>query len=274
VAENDKAIVNADPAVEPGYLNDPRLITPLRSAIAIPLRSQERMVGVLTLYSLGAEAFNADDYRLLLAIGPRAAQAIENSLRFERAANAAETDELTGLANGRFLFSHLAQEVAACSLAEGSFAVIMMDLDGFKQANDQFGHLAGNRILKAVAGHLRRNTRSGDIVARLGGDEFVVVMNQSADSVTEYIARINQIAGRLEAEVHCGASVSVSAGVARYPEDGHDAETLLERSDERMYEAKRKKRQTAAAPPAGLVKLARSQRPPILDAVPVPATAA
>ena len=242
VAENDKAIVNANPAVEPGYLNDPRLVTPLRSAIAIPLRSQDRMVGVLTLYSLASEAFSTDDYRLLLAIAPKAAHAIENSLCFERAANAADTDELTGLANGRFLFSHLAREVAKSARAGSSFAVIVMDLDGFKQANDQFGHLAGNRILKAIAGHLRRNTRVGDVVARLGGDEFVVVMNQSRENVAEYIGNINQIAGRLEAEVHCQALVSISAGVARYPEDGPDVETLLERADERMYEAKRRKR--------------------------------
>jgi diguanylate cyclase (GGDEF)-like protein/putative nucleotidyltransferase with HDIG domain len=242
VAENDKAIVNANPAVEPGYLNDPRLTTPLRSAIAIPLRSQERIVGVLTLYALGADAFSADDNRLLLAIAPKAAHAIENSLRFEHAAIAADTDELTGLANARFLFSHLAKEVTKCSGAEGSFSVIVMDLDGFKQANDQYGHLAGNRILQAIARHLRANTRADDVVARLGGDEFVVVMNDSNENVTEYIGHINQIAGRLEAEVHCQAAVSISAGVARYPEDGTDAETLLERADERMYEVKRRKK--------------------------------
>jgi diguanylate cyclase (GGDEF)-like protein/putative nucleotidyltransferase with HDIG domain len=241
VAENDKAIVNANPAVEPGYLNDPRMTTPLRSAIAIPLRSQDRMVGVLTLYSLGAEAFTADDNRLLLAIAPKAAHAIENSLRFERAASAADTDELTGLANARFLFSHLAKEVTKCSETEGAFSVIVMDLDGFKKANDQYGHLAGNRILQAIARHLRTNTRVEDVVARLGGDEFVVVMNESKENVNEYISHINQIAGRLEAEVQCEAAVSISAGVARYPEDGTDAETLLERADERMYEAKRRK---------------------------------
>ena len=241
VAENDKAIVNANPAVEPGYLNDPRMTTPLRSAIAIPLRSHEQMVGVLTLYSLGAEAFTADDNRLLLAIAPKAAHAIENSLRFEHAASAADTDELTGLANARFLFSHLAREVTKSAETEGAFSVIVMDLDGFKQANDQYGHLAGNRILQAIARHLRTNTRAEDVVARLGGDEFVVVMNESKENVTEYIGHINQIAGRLESEVHCQASVSISAGVARYPEDGMDAETLLERADERMYEAKRRK---------------------------------
>jgi diguanylate cyclase (GGDEF)-like protein/putative nucleotidyltransferase with HDIG domain len=261
VAENDKAIVNANPAVEPGYLNDPRMVTPLRSAIAIPLRSQDRMVGVLTLYSLGAEAFNADHYRLLLAIAPKAAHAIENSLRFERAANAADTDELTGLANGRFLFSHLAKEVAKYSHSEGSFAVMVMDLDGFKQANDQFGHLAGNRILKAIADHLRRNIRVGDVVARLGGDEFVVVMNQPPQSVTEYLGHIDNVSSRLESEVHCQAMVSISVGVARYPEDGLDAETLLEKADERMYEAKRRKRALQLSPApveAGLNQIANA----------------
>ena len=102
-AENDLPILNGNPAVEAGYMNDPRLVTPLRSAVSVPLRSKDRIVGVLTLYSLRAAAFTADHRRILLAIAPRAGHAIENSLRIEMATNAADTDQLTGLANARFL---------------------------------------------------------------------------------------------------------------------------------------------------------------------------
>src|SRR5205814_88027 len=140
-------------------------------AIAIPLHSNDRMVGVLTLYSLTRERFTPDHNRLLLAIAPKAAHAIENSLRFERAENAADTDELTGLANARYLSSYLDSQVARSARNVGSFAVLMMDLDGFKQANDRFGHFTGNHILQIVARHLRANTRASDIVARVGGDE-------------------------------------------------------------------------------------------------------
>lgn len=242
VAENNRSLVNVNPAVEFGYLDDPRKVTPLRSGIAIPLSSQDGMVGVLALYSLRAEAFTRDHNRLLLAVAPKAANAILNSLRFERVESAADTDDLTGLANGRYLFSHLEMLVMRASREGGSFTLMLMDLDGFKQANDQFGHLTGNRILQAVARDLRRNTRPDDLVARIGGDEFVVVMMEPENAVPKFIEHIDQISGRLQHEVQCNAQIGMSVGVAHYPADGSDAETLLERADERMYEAKRHKR--------------------------------
>lgn len=242
VAENRKPIINGNPAVEPGYLNDPRLVTTLRSGLAVPLISEAGLVGVLSLYSLGADAFTADDKRLLLAIAPKAAHAMENSLRFERATVAADTDELTGLANARSLFSHLETKVANCSRSGGSFAVLVMDLDRFKEANDQYGHLAGNRILQAVAASLRRNTRSGDFIGRLGGDEFVIIVEDTAEPLSEYLNRIRQISNRLRSDAQCEATVDISAGVAIFPKDGADVETLLGCADERMYATKRRKK--------------------------------
>jgi diguanylate cyclase (GGDEF)-like protein/putative nucleotidyltransferase with HDIG domain len=242
VAENNLPVVNGNPAVEPGYLNDPRLVTPLRAALSVPLRAHDQVVGVITLYHLKAEAFSLDHRRILLAISPRAGLAIENSLRFEKARSAADTDELTGLHNARSLFNHLEREVSNSARRAGTFAVIVMDLDGFKLANDQFGHLTGNRILEAVARALRSNCRSGDFVARLGGDEFVMIMPEATMHLAEILAKIEAIGGLISAETQCGAQISISAGVSRYPEDGTDAEALLERADERMYEAKRRKK--------------------------------
>jgi diguanylate cyclase (GGDEF)-like protein/putative nucleotidyltransferase with HDIG domain len=242
VAENDLPILNGNPAVEAGYLNDPRLVTPLRSAVSVPLRSKDGIVAVLTLYSLRAAAFTTDHRRILLAIAPRAGHAIDNSLRFEMATNAADTDELTGLANARYLFAHLQQEVARNWRSGEPFAVILIDLDGFKSANDRYGHLAGNRILQAVAAGLRRNCRAGDIVARLGGDEFVLVLSDAGTHVDATLARMEETIATLAAEADCEAEITFSAGVSRYPDDGPDAETLLEKADERMYEAKRRKK--------------------------------
>lgn len=242
VAENNQPIVNGNPAVEPGYLKDPRLVTPLRSAISVPLRANDNVVGVLTLYHMKPEAFSLDHRRILLAISPRAGLAIENSLRFEIAKSAADTDELTGLHNARALFRHLEREVANSSRRGGSFAVIVMDLDGFKLANDQHGHLAGNRILEAVARALRRHCRVGDFAARLGGDEFVMIMPEATLHVPEVLAKLESIGAIISAEAQCNARISISAGVSRYPEDGLDPEGLLEKADERMYEVKRGKK--------------------------------
>ena len=246
VAENNLPILNGNPAVEPGYMNDPRLVTPLRSAISVPLRSKDRTVGVLTLYSLRSTAFTADHRRILLAIAPKAGHAIDNSLRFEFASNAADTDELTGLVNARYLFAHLQQEVARNSRSGGAFAVVLLDLDGFKSANDRFGHLAGNRILQAVAAGLRQNCRAGDVVARLGGDEFVVVMPNENQAVDATLARMQATIRSLTVEASFNSEITFSAGVARYPDDGVDAEALLEKADERMYDSKRRRKSFCA----------------------------
>jgi diguanylate cyclase (GGDEF)-like protein len=238
--------LNGNPAVEPGYMNDPRLVTPLRSAISVPLRSKDRTVAVLTLYSLRPAAFTADHRRILLAIAPKAGHAIDNSLRFEFATNAADTDELTGLVNARYLFGHLQQEVARNSRSGGVFTVVLLDLDGFKNANDRFGHLAGNRILQAVAAGLRQSCRAGDVVARLGGDEFVVVIPDADKAVDATLARMQAAIQTLTVEASFAAEITFSAGVARYPDDGLDAEALLEKADERMYDSKRRRKSFSA----------------------------
>ena len=249
VAENAQPIVNGNPAVEAGFLNDPTKFTLLRSAIVIPVRSEERGIGVLALYSLSPEAFTADHKRLLMAIAPKAAHAIQNSLRFHDTSIAADTDELTGLANARALFASIERQVAVCGREGSSFALVLMDLDGFKQANDQHGHLAGNRILQSVARGLRKNSRASDVVARLGGDEFVVVHTGSPPDPAYLLGCLDRITNDIAEDAQCDARVAFSVGVAMYPADALDAETLLERADERMYEAKRRKKARTVVTP-------------------------
>ncbi|HTA44997.1 MAG TPA: HD domain-containing phosphohydrolase [Bryobacteraceae bacterium] len=229
VAENDSPIVNGNPAVEPGYLSDPSKVTALRSAIAVPLRANDTVIGVLTLYHLGADAFSRDDQRLLLAIAPKAGLAIRDAMRFETAALAADRDELTGLANSRFLFPRLKKEVEKACRPGGSLRIAIIDVDGFKAANENLGHLAGDKILRDIAASLGRIANPDDVIARLGGDEFVLVTSADVPD----IARIQRA---------IDPSVSISIGVSNCPEDGSDAETLLEKAEERMSEAKHRKR--------------------------------
>jgi diguanylate cyclase (GGDEF)-like protein/putative nucleotidyltransferase with HDIG domain len=239
VAENDRVIVNGNPAVEAGYLNDPRKVTALRSAIAVPLRGREQVIGVLTLYHLSGEAFTSDHRRILVNISPKVGLVIENSLHFQNAKTAAEEDELTGLLNSKSLFQQLNDQVMTCGKRGGSLAVIVMDLDGFKRANDEHGHLAGNRVLANVAAGLRRICRSSDLVARMGGDEFVMVLPEPGEYVEAAMMRIAEVGARAAEAAGCGSAITISAGVAKYPLDALDAEGLLERADERMYENKR-----------------------------------
>jgi diguanylate cyclase (GGDEF)-like protein/putative nucleotidyltransferase with HDIG domain len=246
VAENNQSIVNGNPAVEAGYLNDESKVTPLRSAIAVPLICREQVVGVLTLYRLQTDAFTADHRRILGSISAKVGVVIDNALRFEQVQDAARTDELTGLLNSRSLFEYLSDEVNCSSQRKTPMAVLVMDLDGFKKANDEHGHLAGNRVLQTVAAGLRRSCRATDIVARLGGDEFVVVLPDPGECIPMMIERIHEVGQRAGDQIGCMTSLSV--GCAVYPDDATDAESLLEKADERMYEEKRLRMALHAVP--------------------------
>ena len=145
VAHNKKPIVNGNPSVEPGYLNDPTKFSTLRSALAVPLEGVGGVIGVLALYRGARDAFTSDHLRILLAVTSKMALSIENALKYQQAESSATTDYLTGLPNARSLFLELDRELARCKRDNSSLTVMVSDMDGFKQINDRFGHLEGNR---------------------------------------------------------------------------------------------------------------------------------
>ena len=241
VAHNRKPIINGNPSVEPGYLNDPSKFSTLRSALAVPLEGVAGVVGVLALYHAESDAFTSDHLRILLAVSSKMALSIENALKYEQAESSATTDYLTGLPNARSLFLQLERELARCKRSTTGLAVMVCDMDGFKQINDRFGHLEGNRVLRLFAQALKHSCRDYDYVARMGGDEFVVVapglVPESASKKTHQLRELAQQAGR---EV-CGEDIlSLSVGYALYPGNGEDAEALLAEADRRMYLEKQK----------------------------------
>lgn len=241
VTQNAKPMINGNPSVEPGYLNDQTKFSIHRSALSVPLIGLEGVIGALTLYHRASSAFTQDHLRVLLAASSKAGLTIENALRFGTAEESATTDGLTSLPNARSLFHRLSAELERAELEQTPLAVVVTDLDGFKQVNDQFGHTTGNRVLEETAKALRRCVREGDYVARMGGDEFVLLL-PSVDSPTvkhrlEQLEKTVPEAGR---EVCPGAPVGLSVGVAFYPQDATNAEELLARADARMYEMKRR----------------------------------
>jgi diguanylate cyclase (GGDEF)-like protein len=236
VAANRKPIVNGNPSVEPGYLNDATKFSTLRSAISVPLEGVNGVLGVLSLYKSEADAFTQDHLRVLLAICSKVALSIENALKYQQAESSATTDYLTALPNARSLFLHLDQELARCKRSNATVAVMVCDLDGFKQINDRFGHLEGNKVLRVFANGLRNICREYDYVARMGGDEFIVIApGMTREAAEEKAMVMNQLAVEAGREV-CGEDIlSISVGVAFFSEDGTDAEQLLAEADRRMY---------------------------------------
>ncbi len=236
VAKNRTPIVNGNPSVEPGYLNDPTKFSTLRSAISVPLEGVNGVVGALTLYKADADAFTRDHLRMLLAISGKVGLSLENALKYRQAENSAVTDYLTGLPNARSLFLHLDAELARSRRTETSVAVMVCDLDGFKQINDRFGHLEGNRILRAFGNALRAACREYDYVARMGGDEFVIVApGLTLEAAHERAAHLNKLIRHIGRQFAGEDLLSLSVGTAFSPHDGSDAEQLLAQADRRMY---------------------------------------
>jgi len=236
VAQNRKPIVNGNPSVEPGYVNDPAKFTTLRSALAVPLEGVSGVIGVLALYRSDRDAFTSDHLRILLAVSGKMALAIENALKYQQAESSATTDYLTGLPNARSLFLQLDRELARCKRDNTTLTVMVCDMDGFKKINDRFGHLEGNRVLRLFAKALKDTCREYDYVARMGGDEFVIIApGLPVEAANKKAEQMRPLAKQAGFEV-CGEDMlSLSIGQAIYPEDGTDAEQLLAEADRRMY---------------------------------------
>ncbi|HKB99476.1 MAG TPA: diguanylate cyclase [Terriglobales bacterium] len=239
VAEKRKPIVNGNPEAEAGYVSDPTKFTTLRSILAVPLEGLNGMVGVLAMYGADRDAFTADHLRILLAVSSKIALSVENALKYQQAEDSATTDYLTGLPNARSLFVHLSRELARCRRTGTSLAVMVCDLDNFKQINDLYGHLEGDNLLKDFAGHLKESCRGYDYVARMGGDEFVIVApGMSPEAASEKSSRLNQLAVEAGRKIAGRNLVALSVGTAFCPQDSFDVERLLAEADRRMYSMK------------------------------------
>lgn len=165
--------------------------------------------------------------------------AVRERLQRERDAlrDVALSDPLTGIANRRVLLSRADYEIARHRRAQQSFALVMLDLDGFKLLNDRFGHAAGDEVLCDVAVALTEAMRAQDTVARLGGDEFCVLAPETDGPRTVPLA--GRIAETVAASTAGIETLSASVGVAIFPRDGTSAAALLRAADERLLAAKR-----------------------------------
>ncbi len=259
VAETRKSIINGNPSIEPCPLANAEISSVLLSAIAVPLIGTGGVIGVLSLYSRSRDAFTNDHLRLLKAISSKAAVTIENALEYREARKSAVTDALTGLPNTRSLFLHLDAELARCGRNGGNLSVLVLDLDGFKDVNDRFGHLTGNRVLKRVARGLREVCREYDYVARMGGDEFVIVLSSILpDGLAKKTEELSQVVAAAGQECTGEELLSVSIGEATWPREGLDAEELLAEADRKMYAVKHahRRRPKRPSPASGVAQLA------------------
>jgi diguanylate cyclase (GGDEF)-like protein/putative nucleotidyltransferase with HDIG domain len=247
VAHNSKPIVNGNPSVEPGYLNDPTKFSTLRSALAVPLHSDSEVIAVLALYRTAQDAFTQDDLRIVLSASSKLGLTIASALKFRDAEDSGTTDSLTGLPNTRSLYKHLDGELSRCKRSGSPLTVLVLDLNGFKEINDRFGQIEGNNLLRMFAAALKDTCREYDYAARIGGDEFAIVApGMPAEAVAEMSERLQKTAADVGNEI-CAHLLTLSLGQASYPSDGGDAETLLSAADQSMYKMKRSRSALAKA---------------------------
>ncbi|HZA93405.1 MAG TPA: diguanylate cyclase, partial [Gemmatimonadales bacterium] len=147
------------------------------------------------------------------------------------------SDALTGLYNRRYLTQRLSEELVRSYRHKGSFSVLMADVDQFKKYNDAFGHPAGDEVLKKVANILLGSTRSVDCTARYGGEEFAVLLTGTSAEVASEVAE--RIRTRVEEQEFAGRKITLSIGIAEFPENGETADEVISSADEALYDAKR-----------------------------------
>ncbi len=216
----------------------------VRSLLDVPVMVEGDVVGVLCLRHRETRYWDEDDVSfanttaLMLALAIEAAQRQEAETRIE---HLAWYDPLTGLPNRNLLRETMRDMIMTAANRKRRMAVMLIDLDRFKDVNDTLGHLVGDALIKAAAELLRQTVGSGGVVARLGGDEFVVLLSEFVhrQEVALLAARIAQALHRTDFVPHIDTQVSASIGVALFPEHGRDMSTLLKNADAAMYQAKR-----------------------------------
>lgn len=243
------------PCISNDYLNDQRVSAfhaivrgdGARSGAALPLVVHDLAVGVMIYMSTESETFTAEFVELLQRLADNVAFAMENFDRAdeknkadERIEYLASHDSLTDLPNRETFNGLLREAIDAAQRHDQRFAVLFIDLDRFKVINDSLGHEAGDLLLLEVANRLRGALRASDVVARLGGDEFVVILDQCGDiDNVQHIATglLAALAEPMELAGHeCHTTASI--GIAMYPANGSDAQTLTKNADMAMYLAK------------------------------------
>ena len=213
--------------------------------LILPLLYNTELVGLV-------QGFSSRDLetcrRIPRGLGPRMrllAQSWYLLCLLEEKERIAFTDSLTGLFNSKFLLHFLKAEIARCARYRKAVAVVFLDIDFFKNVNDVYGHLVGSSVLAEVAKVIRGNVREADTVSRYGGDEYVVVLTeiggQEAVTIADRLRRTIE-AHRFGHRKGLSIEITISAGVAAFPEHGRTADELVHRSDTAMYEAKRANR--------------------------------
>jgi diguanylate cyclase (GGDEF)-like protein len=229
------------------------LAVPIRAPVAVddpllPAEPTPATLGVLALYDrVGGEDFDDADQHTVRTFAGQAGVAVHNVRVHEEAQRLSLTDPLTGLWNYRYLRESLRREVERASRFGRMLAVLVLDLDHFKEVNDTYGHAAGDAVLGEFARRIRIGLREVDVAFRQGGEEFVVLLPETDAYGGAIVAeRLGAVVRDrpIAIEGRGAIPITVSIGVAVFPEHGADAQRVLQAADDALYAAKKAGRDT------------------------------
>jgi diguanylate cyclase (GGDEF)-like protein len=215
-----------------------------KSQLAVPMISRGKVIGVLSAHSRRVGAFLDQDEKIFSILANSAALAMENASLHQKTKELTIVDELTGIYNYRYFIRKLSQEIKRAERYKQSLSLLLIDIDWFKRCNDAYGHLFGNKVLKELTQRIKDSVRDVDVVSRYGGEEFAVILPQTSKKDAGMVGeRIRRHVDSTDFEVEEGGlmvKVTVSLGVATYPENGTTPEQLIEKVDQALYSAKGK----------------------------------
>lgn len=215
-----------------------------RSIMIAPLIYEEKAIGVLFLSNSSPKQYKADDLKLLYMLSNQIALAIRNIQLHTATKTLAITDSLSGMFTHGYFQEHLNQQIIKHKYEKKPLSLLIIDVDFFKKVNDTYGHPQGDSLLKQLGGLIKTVTRPEDVICRYGGDEFTVTMLNTNRIEAVLIAERIRLAVE-EYEFVIGSKIvhiTISGGVASYPEDSETKKVLVEKADTALYEAKQKGR--------------------------------
>ncbi len=239
VFTHKKAIVESDLLQGSMFVTRERhLKQGLHSIVCLPLVAKDRAIGSLSVGSRHSNAYSKRHIIFLEHLASQIAMPIENAQLYAEVAEKARIDGLTGLLNRRSLDEVMASEINRHSRYGGVFTLIILDLDNLKAFNDNYGHLAGDNLLREISGLMKNSIRSADQAFRYGGDEFAIFLpNTSIDAANQVAERIRkQIASKVTAG---NIPVTASLGLAGWPIGGIGSNEVIAAADAALYQAKR-----------------------------------
>jgi diguanylate cyclase (GGDEF)-like protein/putative nucleotidyltransferase with HDIG domain len=213
----------------------------MENAIAAPLLDGDMLLGVLTLYDRVDQPYDDDHLRVISIVARHVATAIKNALQYGASQKTTLTDPITRLPNARYLFVSFEEEMSRAIRQQVPLSIIELDVNNFHEINDQYGHAAGDRILRGLARAVRSQLRGCDTCVRYAGDEFIVIVPGVGKLEIEKLQdRIQRAIENHKFAVHGGRQIRVSAssGSASFPEDGRSIDALIGVADTRMNESK------------------------------------